>query len=319
MNLSRYFTLVELIHSNTAKAEGIDNRPGAREIESLRALCTAVLDPLRALGGHPVKVNSGYRGPALNQRIKGAKNSQHLTGQAADIQSPGVAVLELFKMVIRSRLPFDQIIYEVKGASKWVHVSHNPGANRGEILLARFGANGKVMYPRITAQQALEMTEPVTRGMDLAGEPGYEETADEPEPEAPMARGLREAAPARTRTRSPKAPGAMKGPARKARAPKKAAPRRSATKKTAARKTAARKSTARNATVRKSAAKKGAGGKARPMKTTRKKAPSATKRTTKAAEKRSAPARKAATRATVKRRAAAKPGKRPVASRARRR
>lgn len=288
MNLSRFFTLDELTYSSTAAAEGIDNRPGAREIESLRALCTTVLDPLRELVGQPIKVNSGYRGPALNLRIKGATKSQHLTGQAADIQSPGVAVVELFKMVIRSRLPFDQIIYEVKGASKWVHVSHNPGANRGEILLAKFGADGKVTYPRITAQQALEMTEPVTRGMGFAGEPGYVETADEPEYEAPMARGLREAAPARARTRSPKAPvarkaPARKAPARKARAPKTAAPRRPAAKKPAASRTAAKKSTTRKATARKSP----------PKSATAKKSVPRTRKTTKVAVAASGKARAA--------------------------
>ena len=112
MNLSRFFTLEEMTFSNTARAEGIPNQPGAVEIESLRALCGAVLDPLREALGRPVKVNSGYRGPALNRRLKGVAKSQHLTGQAADIQSPGMAVVELFKLVIKLKLPFDQVIFE---------------------------------------------------------------------------------------------------------------------------------------------------------------------------------------------------------------
>jgi predicted chitinase len=203
MNLSRYFTLDELTHSNTAKAEGIANQPGAGEIMFLRALCTTLLDPLREAVGRPIKVNSGYRGPALNQRIRGAKNSQHLTGQAADIQSPGTTVLELFKKVIRLKLPFDQIIYEVNGSAKWVHLSHNPGANRGEILLAQFGADGRVTYPRITAQQALGMTEPSTRGVRSAAEPDYIETADEPEQEATGERASRKAAPRKPAPRKP--------------------------------------------------------------------------------------------------------------------
>lgn len=194
MNLSRYFTLDELTHSNTAKAERIDNQPGLGEIMHLQALCAAVLDPLREAVGRPIRVNSGYRGPALNHRIRGAKNSQHLTGQAADIQSPGTAVLELFKKVIRLQLPFDQLIYEVNGSAKWVHLSHKPGANRGEILLARFAADGRVSYPRITAQQALEMTEPATRGMRSGAEPGYIEMADEPEQKAPRKRASHKAA-----------------------------------------------------------------------------------------------------------------------------
>jgi zinc D-Ala-D-Ala carboxypeptidase len=186
MNLSRFFTLDELTFSPTAKAEGIPNQPTETEVESLRALCTAVLDPLREVIGQPIKVNSGYRGPVLNQRIKGATKSQHLNGQAADIQCPALSVLELFKTVIRMKLPFDQVIYEVQGASKWVHLSHDPAAARGEIRLAKFDANGKATYPLIAEQEALNMSEPATRsGAMLA--PTYVETGDEPpEDETPM-------------------------------------------------------------------------------------------------------------------------------------
>lgn len=189
MDLSRYFTLDELTHSDTAARERIPNHPGANEIAALRALCTAVLDPLREAVGRPIKVNSGYRGPALNQRIGGAATSQHLHGQAADIQSPGTAVLDLFKTVIRLGLPFDQLIYEAQNAStKWVHVSHKPGANRSEIRVAAFGPNGRPTgYPRVTAQQALEMTERTTRSARAAAEPGHVERADEPDFEVPAA------------------------------------------------------------------------------------------------------------------------------------
>jgi len=231
MNISRYFTLEELTYSKTAKDEGIDNQPGPAEIESLRKLCSAVLDPLREAVGRPIQVTSGYRGPVLNRRIKGAAKSQHLTGQAADIQSPGMAVIELFKMVIRLKLPFDQIIYEVKGSSKWVHVSHDPDANSGEILLAEFSTDGRVTYPRITAQQAMEMTEPVTRSRGAAAEPGYVETADEPEREVPKTRSVNEAAP----VGASRKPAAKKVPARRVSATKVVA------KKAAAKSAAAKK------------------------------------------------------------------------------
>lgn len=120
----------------------------------------------------------GDRGPALNRRIKGAAKSQHLTGEAADLQSPGLSVLALFQLAIRLKLPFDQIIYEVNGAAKWVHVSHTTGANKGEILLGKFGADGKVTYPKLTAAAALALSEPRTRALRV--EPDYTELRDEP-------------------------------------------------------------------------------------------------------------------------------------------
>lgn len=43
------------------------------------------LQVLRDHLGEPVKLNSGYRTPAYNKRVGGAKNSMHLYAKAADI------------------------------------------------------------------------------------------------------------------------------------------------------------------------------------------------------------------------------------------
>ena len=228
MSLSRFFTLAELTHSDTAVAEGINNQPGALEAANLQALCSAILDPLRQAVAAAIKVNSGYRGPVLNRRIGGAADSQHLRGQAADIQSGAVTVLELFKTVIRLGLPFDQIIYEARNAtSKWVHVSHDTARRRGEIRVAEFDASGKpVRYPVITAAQALAMTERVSRAR-AAVVLTYTEGDDEPAAtKAPVKRPAAKKAPAK------KAP-AKKAPAKQVRARKEPA-KKVATKKTAA-------------------------------------------------------------------------------------
>jgi zinc D-Ala-D-Ala carboxypeptidase len=232
MNLSRYFTLAELTHSKTAQAEGINNQPSAGEVAFLGALCVAVLDPLREAAGQSIQVNSGYRGPALNRRLKGAAKSQHLDGQAADIESPGMTVLNLFKKAIELQLPFDQIIYEVNGASKWVHVSHNPATNRGEILLAQFDAGGKASYSRITAQQALAMTEPVTRSRGAQAPAEYLEMADEPPHETPVVRGIAPKKPAPKK--APSGELALKSVAPKTLVPKKAVATKRAAKKVSA-------------------------------------------------------------------------------------
>ena len=183
MELSRFFLLEEMTRSETARREGIPNEPGAAEIGSLRALCAAVLDPLRESLAQPVKVNSGYRSPELNRRIRGAEDSQHVQGMAADLQAPGLRVLELFKRVIQLGLPFDQLIYEAKDATtKWVHVSHNAARNRGEIRTAVFGSDGRPLrYPIVTAAAALVMEEPAMRGFGTdSAELGYIEMDDAP-------------------------------------------------------------------------------------------------------------------------------------------
>lgn len=181
MDLSKFFTLEELTRSDTAEREGIPNDPDPGALEHLRALCATLLDPLREAIGRPIRVNSGYRGPALNARIGGAKKSQHLEGKAADIQSPGMSVLDLFKTIIRLNLPFDQLIYEAQSRTvKWVHISFDPARDRRQIMTAEFGPNGKVLrYPVISAQDALALSDPPTRA-PMPAVWGYSELADEP-------------------------------------------------------------------------------------------------------------------------------------------
>jgi len=60
MNLSRNFSLQELIKSDTAIRKGIDNNPNSDQIEKLKALCENILQPVRDHFGR-VKVTSGYR------------------------------------------------------------------------------------------------------------------------------------------------------------------------------------------------------------------------------------------------------------------
>jgi uncharacterized protein YcbK (DUF882 family) len=50
------------------------------------------LESLRTrLGSVPLYINSGYRCPAYNARIGGAKQSQHMTGKAADLSGRTVS------------------------------------------------------------------------------------------------------------------------------------------------------------------------------------------------------------------------------------
>ena len=295
MNLSRFFTLEEMIFSNKAKELGIDNTPTAGAIESLRALCTAVLDPLREAVGSSIKINSGYRGPTLNARVGGEAKSQHLAGQAADIVAPAMPVVETFKKAIQLGLPYDQLIYEIKPNSKWVHVSHNPGANKGEILLAQPNAAGKMTYTRLTAAQALAMSEPVSRSRSAAVDSGYVEGADEPEHEEPKST-VTEKAPAAVAKKVAAKPVAVKKAVAKKVTAKKPVAKKPAAKKAVAKKVAAKKVAAKKVATKKAVAKKSAAKKVAVKKVPAKKM--AVKKTTvkKAVAKKAAvkkPARKA--------------------------
>lgn len=130
----KYFTMEELCDSVTAKKKGIANIPDDTQKANLEALVDAVLDPLREEYGKPIYVNSGFRSEALNEAIRGASNSQHLKGEAADLSTgtkSGNKVL--FEFIQELKLPFDQFIDEA--GFGWIHVSHKrTGRNRKQVL-----------------------------------------------------------------------------------------------------------------------------------------------------------------------------------------
>ena len=135
--ISRSFVLEEFTRSDTAKAKGIVNAIGQTEVVNLCALVHQVLQPLRDAMGHQVKIGSGYRCPRLNAAVGGVKNSQHMTGEAADLCIDGdMQKGKRWFEWIKQHCQFDQLIWEhnTKG-TYWVHVSYRAnGQNRKQII-----------------------------------------------------------------------------------------------------------------------------------------------------------------------------------------
>lgn len=128
----KYFTIEELCKSDVAKKSGIKNEPDARTKENLLALIENVLDPIRESWGMPIYVNSGYRCTKLNKAVGGVSNSQHLYGEAADIDTrKGKVMNQALFNAIRGRIQFDQLINE--NDFSWVHVSYRR-PNRNQVL-----------------------------------------------------------------------------------------------------------------------------------------------------------------------------------------
>lgn len=135
-NLTANFTLEELYASSTAKAKGIDNTPTRQAIVNLTHLAVKVLQPLRSGLKEPITISSGYRCPALNRAVGGVSNSQHMTGEAADINIGGdMAKGKRIFDYIKRNLHFDQLIWEHnKQGVHWVHVSYCKEGNRGQVI-----------------------------------------------------------------------------------------------------------------------------------------------------------------------------------------
>ena len=144
MQLTKHFSLEELIASEAAVRLGIDNTPTDEILLNLQALAAGLELARSALGGRPIHVNSGYRCHALNKKIGGAKNSQHMKGLAADIIFPSFGPpLAVCRAIVAARVPSDQIIHEF---GQWCHVSFAaPGEKpRGDLLTIASSSRGYV-------------------------------------------------------------------------------------------------------------------------------------------------------------------------------
>lgn len=151
MQISKHLTLDECTHSDTAIKLGIvNNNPTLDAIENMKLLAEKVFEPIREHFKAPIYVSSVYRGIPLNVAIGGSKTSQHVAGQAMDIdmgdkQKP--SNFEIFQY-IKKNLIFDQLIWELGNDKNpsWVHVSYSKINNRKQVLKAKKNQLGKTFY-----------------------------------------------------------------------------------------------------------------------------------------------------------------------------
>ena len=146
--LSKNFSLHEMIKSETALRQGMENTPGPVEIANLKGLCVNVLQPIRDHYAKGVKVNSGFRHPDVNAAVGGSRTSDHCRGMAADIEIPGVPNAVLAEWISKN-LQFTQLILEFYTPgipdSGWVHVSYDPMNLKKQVMTA-MKENGKTVY-----------------------------------------------------------------------------------------------------------------------------------------------------------------------------
>ena len=149
MKISKNFTLKELTKSSTGERLGIDNSVKDQEtLVNLCALTHNILQKIREEHGRTT-VNSSYRSLELNRAIKSSDKSQHVKGEAADIECPAIDNFQLAKW-IASNLDFDMVLLEFYTSgipdSGWVHVSYKADGSNREKELTAVKVKGKTVY-----------------------------------------------------------------------------------------------------------------------------------------------------------------------------
>jgi len=135
MEISKYITLAEATTSQTAVRKNIANIPNAQQLESMKLVAVNVFDKVREHFGKPIRVSSFFRSLLLNNAVGGSKTSQHVKGEAIDMQGmDGITNEQIFNY-IKDNLDFDQLINEYNFS--WVHVSYKKSGNRKQVLIIK--------------------------------------------------------------------------------------------------------------------------------------------------------------------------------------
>jgi len=147
--ISKHIAYAEAIHSNTAKRKCIDNTPSPTHVETMKETAEKIFEPLRRFANGPIKINSMFRSAALNEAIGGAKSSQHMKGQAMDLDDVyGYKTNAEMYHWIKENLNFDQLIWEFGTDTNpnWIHVSYvSEDENRNRCLKA-YKEKGRTKY-----------------------------------------------------------------------------------------------------------------------------------------------------------------------------
>ena len=124
LQLSPHFAYKELVTTSHIEFSESNETSGQIYVPRLRALCVNILEPIRNYVKQPVIIDSGFRCQGLNTKLSGEPKSQHLFGEAADIQVQGYDLDSLFQWITKdSKLYYGQCINEKHNIEHWIHIS----------------------------------------------------------------------------------------------------------------------------------------------------------------------------------------------------
>lgn len=134
--LSKHFNWGEALYSKTAQEKDLDNTPSEEAREAIETTALGMEAVRSILGAKPITVTSWYRSPDVNRAVGGSETSDHVTGWAVDFTAAHIDALSAAKMIDRSPLMFDQLIWYPD--QNRLHISFSPKSRR-EVTTKRAG------------------------------------------------------------------------------------------------------------------------------------------------------------------------------------
>lgn len=151
-DLTPHFSWAEVVKSSTADAKGIDNSLPELLKPNVQRVAEAMEEVRAVLGGHPLRVNSWYRCPALNKAVGGSVKSMHMKGLAVDFETDHILNSKAFELVAKSGIVFDQLIHEqTRSGADWIHFGLSYGPPRQQVMAASGDTLGGTMAFRRVA------------------------------------------------------------------------------------------------------------------------------------------------------------------------
>lgn len=151
-HISPHFTFGQLIITDHRDFIQKNYDEGLKLVNHLTRLCNEILEPIVTLVGVVPTIHSAFRCPELNTLLGASKTSQHMDAEAADTVYPGKGLKEVFNILMASKLPYGQIIYEF---ASWVHVSiQDPVLHAGKIrqnFVAASNSKGETVYTTVSS------------------------------------------------------------------------------------------------------------------------------------------------------------------------
>ena len=126
LKITEHFTFNEMTNTSHKDLLPQNRAEGVGSLQNICAVCSE-LEKVRAFTAKPIRITSGFRCKALNDRVGGAETSDHLDGSAADFVPVGFkdphGLRAIFDWCLEN-VDFSEIVYECPtGRKPWIHLA----------------------------------------------------------------------------------------------------------------------------------------------------------------------------------------------------